>query len=873
VKPPQVPVCSPPETFPETIANRPGLDRIRYRVGDYANVRRWLIEQLDRSETLAAWTYRGADDPGIALYEGAALLIDSLTFYQEAYANEAFLRTATWRESVADLVRLLGYRLLPGIGGVGTFAFEIKGDKPVTIPAGVAIQAKLESKNADFQTSEQIVALPALSKFSLTRPQLAPVIAPSMTKLVVASGTPLTFQKDDRLAIGVTTAGDHGLDPFEIVIVDSVSTWQGRSVMTLKGPIVKNNGSQSLTAMKLDKTFHLTGHNAPANYVTVDTNGTAKGATYSTTQPAQTKILNLDPQVPDLALGTRLVIQVAVTDPFWIIGPIGPVVSMFRIAGSEELVASEEAVVTEEVALRFRNPTTNYLDLATVVDVQAATVMAGPLAVPSTVVTLADDFPSEWSSNDSYDLRTVQVDSVTGAPFAVTATWVDDATAPKTELAYWGDRATAKALKNRRIGIAPVDKPSYEATVLEIVPTWTDDYTRLVLDREVDFADFEDGNTTIVYGNLCDVTEGKAAPEAVLGNGDDSVTFQSFKIPKSPLTYLDQPALTPPDRPEIQIVVGGRIWSNVDVLYGMAPDAEVFIVRQDEAGDSWVQFGDGKTGARLPSGVDNVVVRYRTGAGAYGAMADGAKASADRTVPQVTAVDLVGVIAGGSAPEDMSTAKIAAPGRVQSLDRIVSITDVEAEALEIGGVAKARAIWTILNGLPLVQVTLLMQPGRTAELGNAQTVLATANRLRGPQRFPIVVVPGAFEYVYLDLTLAIDPTYDPQPVRDAVEAALGVSGGPLDGSNGLFGDRSPRSFGDAEYATRIEGTAQNVPGVQWALVNAFGSLGVADDPAPLTYPSFPARAETVGCTSTHVLRLYNAGDGGPLILRTVSGAS
>ena len=83
----------------------------------------------------------------------------------------------------------------------------------------------------------------------------------------------------------------------------------------------------------------------------------------------------------------------------------------------------------------------------------------------------------------------------------------------------------------------------------------------------------------------------------------------------------------------------------------------------------------------------------------------------------------------------------------------------------------------------------------------------------------------------------------------------------------------PRSFGDAEYATRIEGTAQNVPGVQWALVNAFGSLGVADDPAPLVYPAFATRAETVACSSTHVLRLYHAGDGGPLILRTVTGAS
>ncbi|MEO8845436.1 MAG: hypothetical protein ABI591_34090 [Kofleriaceae bacterium] len=858
MKPPQEPVCSPAETFPETITNRPALDRIQYRVGDYANTRRWLLEQLDRSETLAAWTYRGADDPGIALYEGAALLIDSLTFYQEAYANEAFLRTATWRESVADLVRLLGYRLMPGIGGTGTFAFEIKSDKPVTIPTGVAIQAKIGTKNADFQTSEQIVALPWLSKFTLTRPQTQPAVTVGMTKLVIDNAPALA--KNDRLVIGVTTAT--GLNPFELVIVDAVDTWHGRSVVTLRGPITKITGPHtSLTAMKLDKTFHLTGHNAPDKYVTLNASGTAVGATFTSDVPVGGKSLDLDPQVTDLALGTRLAIQVTTFAPL-VVHPV--------VYAQPQALA--RIVDVQDLSVYAAGGFSNRLELATVLDAIPVTVVAGPMSVPSTVVQLAQGFAGELASNNTYNLRTVQVDTVVGEPFSVGAAWID-APAPATQLAYWGPRTQANDLTNRRIGLAPVGKPSYEATVLAIQATWTDDYTLLALDREVDFTDFVDGNTTPAFGNLVDVTEGKQATEATLGNGDDRATFQSFQIPKSPLTYLDRAALTPPNRPEIEIVVGGRIWSNVDVLYGAAPDAEVYIVRQDDAGNSWVQFGDGKTGARLPSGVDNVVVRYRTGSGAFGALADGAKPSADRTVPQVTNVDLVGVIAGGAAPEDMTTAKIAAPARVQSLDRIVSITDVEAEALAIGGVAKARAVWTIVNGLPMVQVTLLMQPGRTAELASAQSVLALANRMRGPQRFPIVVVPGAFEYVYLDLTLAVDPTYDPAPVRDAVSAALGVSGGPLDGSNGLFGDRSPRSFGDAEYATRIEGVAQNVAGVQWSLVNALGSLGVADDPAPLVYPTVASRAETVACASTHVLRLYNAADGGPLILRIVPGAS
>ncbi|MEJ7602126.1 MAG: hypothetical protein WKG01_29790, partial [Kofleriaceae bacterium] len=64
---------------------------------------------------------------------------------------------------------------------------------------------------------------------------------------------------------------------------------------------------------------------------------------------------------------------------------------------------------------------------------------------------------------------------------------------------------------------------------------------------------------------------------------------------------------------------------------------------------------------------------------------------------------------------------------------------------------------------------------------------------------------------------------------------------------------------------RIEGVAQNVDGVQWAVVNALGSLGVADDPATLAFPATLTRAETVACAPTHVLRL------GPYVLRSVSG--
>ncbi|RZL06669.1 MAG: hypothetical protein EOP40_17270, partial [Rubrivivax sp.] len=106
--------CRQAAAFPKPIFNRPGLATIDYRIGSYSDLRGHMLSLLDASPALADWTHRLPDDPGIALIEAAAEVGDILSFYQDLYANEAYLRSAKWRDSVGDLVRLLGYRLAPG---------------------------------------------------------------------------------------------------------------------------------------------------------------------------------------------------------------------------------------------------------------------------------------------------------------------------------------------------------------------------------------------------------------------------------------------------------------------------------------------------------------------------------------------------------------------------------------------------------------------------------------------------------------------------------------------------------------------------------------------------------------------------------------
>src|SRR5713226_7736232 len=104
--------CEPaaPST-PLRVENRPGLSAIAYRIGTYASFREAMLEQIARTPELAGLQTRQSDDYAITLLELWAAVADVLTFYQERYASEAFLRTATLRESVGRLARLIDYSL------------------------------------------------------------------------------------------------------------------------------------------------------------------------------------------------------------------------------------------------------------------------------------------------------------------------------------------------------------------------------------------------------------------------------------------------------------------------------------------------------------------------------------------------------------------------------------------------------------------------------------------------------------------------------------------------------------------------------------------------------------------------------------------
>jgi hypothetical protein len=858
--------CRLPLAFPKKVENRPTLPRIDYRIGAYSEIREAFFRKLNQNPVLLPWTYRGADDPGIAMMEGASILADILTFYQDVYANELYLQTATLPISIAELVRLIGYRLNPGVGGRGVFAFEVGGAKPITIPAGFPVTADvtgLESP-ADFETVDPLVAVPALSKFPLYRPFTVPAIASGT--LIFAANTAalaaadITLDKGDRLMLADSPSSP---SYHQVAVVDKVETHFEHTEITIKGAWLARASVTSISAFKLGRDFRHFGHNAPPTKIVV-TNGTANqqnvdftrtvgsgvGVGSSSKLGSSSQDYPLDSQVDDLGRGTKLIV-VATVSP-----------GESKLGG--DFLKSTSHLPPSDFEVALRPSDFEVFAVRTVTAVGNGTQTRGSLTGGTTIVRLNQNISDGWI--DFADIRDIQIHEVTGGPFTLTNVRTATPAAAVIQLYFFGNGEDYKALDSRRLQFVrpepkPGQEPAFEETTVSITQSAISDPAVSTLRpvalspalQKFAIAEFPlsfppDKPPVLAYGNLSVATQGKTDKPVALGNGDARVAFQTFAIPKAPLTYLLSNSATPPEVPQLSITVDGIEWTEVPSFIGRGPKEQIYIVREDSAGQSYVQFGDGETGGRTSSGVGNVVITYRTGIAAYGPLKPGATADAGARLTGIDAVALLDQVTGGATAEVPAKARVSAPGKIQSLGRLVSIRDFETETLAIPGVSAASAAWEILDGVPTIAITVLMETGRASELSTVTQLLNTYNACRGPQRYPISVRAGVRRFVFVDIAVSLAPGYLEEKVFPLITGAL----------TAVFA-APPRTFGESEYRLRIEGLVQNVTGIAWNNVTALGDLGPADNPALLSLPAPPRTlAQTISCANDTLLALFPA---------------
>ena len=111
---------------------------IDYTSKDYFAYREDMLNQI--STRLPEWTSRSPNDFGVVLIELFAYVADNLSFYGDRIANEAYLSTATQRESVLNIARMLAYRPTNAVAATTTLQFTVAaGTGTITIPAGTEV--------------------------------------------------------------------------------------------------------------------------------------------------------------------------------------------------------------------------------------------------------------------------------------------------------------------------------------------------------------------------------------------------------------------------------------------------------------------------------------------------------------------------------------------------------------------------------------------------------------------------------------------------------------------------------------------------------------------------------------------------------------
>lgn len=136
----------------------PGFD---FASRDYENIRRDL---LNRAAVVAPdWTDRDPSDFGVLLVDIWAYMGDVLHYYIDRAAGEAFITTATQRESMLALANLFDYTPYSRRAAVATVTVYNSSTESASLPSNTVFVGSSESGNYNFYSSTEAVIPPGAS--------------------------------------------------------------------------------------------------------------------------------------------------------------------------------------------------------------------------------------------------------------------------------------------------------------------------------------------------------------------------------------------------------------------------------------------------------------------------------------------------------------------------------------------------------------------------------------------------------------------------------------------------------------------------------------------------------------------------------------
>jgi hypothetical protein len=843
-------------TTPTLVSNCPGLSAIAYRAGTHSRFKETMLARLSsgKFKTLHNLGTRQDDDFSIALIDAWAMVADILTFYNERIASEAFLRTSVERQSVIGIGELTGYALNPGVSADTFLVFDLadtQGSPPIVgIDSGTKVQSVPEPGEQPqiFETQDAITARPAWNAIKprqTKRPNPggnAPItLRFSSNQTNIRAGDGIYYKNGAKDQFGVvssvqmirrspvdeitevriqTLAGtQHASDtatepnsgiPLGVigqryatstsVSEEKIQTDAAVQRFDLDNLIANLNAfrSQPVYAMVFRQRAAIFGHNAPAwdklpaalriaetYYAQVEKTlvpQTSKGiyadqadrwndktlekygAGYNGTP--QTHIV-ADSTYPMMAFNSYIVLRDKVD---W---------ALLQVTGHQEVTRSE-FTLTNKVS-QISPHTTSSLSAFSI---QHTTIFGH----------------SDWLPLE----RDPVSGDVSGDTIALEG-WYTGLRAGQTVFFKGESRSERGVIR------------SEFATIKEILHDFTQDGgTQIRLHQGLAHAYIR--STVTINANVAPATHGETVQE-VLGSGDGSQPFQKFVLRQPPLTHVG--ADTPTGLlSTLRVFVNDIEWREAPTLYGRKPGERIFVTRLGDDGKTTIQFGNGITGARLPTGQENIRAIYRRGLGLGGLLKADQLSMLLTRPPGVHGATNPHATEGGDDPENLNMIRQNAPIQVMTLDRIVSLLDYQDFARAFAGIAKAHAVWTGFGNQRGIFITVAA-PGGGAITATSKTYkgLLAAIRRSGDPHVPVYVKSYARKTFRLKAHVKIHPDHSTERVLENIRATV---------INHFSFEQ--RTFGQDVTPEEVYATIQGVSGVIAVAVNEPQNTIAADLP-------------------------------------------
>lgn len=841
--------------------NRPGKPAISYRLkthsGFLSSMRKRLHIQevalgqetispdslgLGEKETVQPLRSLNAlsnESPAVALLDAWAMMADVLTFYQERLANEGFISTATEKKSVIHLARTVGYELHPGVAASTSVAFTVEDAKgapqTVEIPAGTRIDSIPEPGKLPiaFETKEPLVARADWNSLLPERMECQRA-GDGITELLVQGASNQLHPGDVIIFIGRQRKIDQESHSWQMRVLDLAEqnfekmttriAWK-EPLQHLGLPDDINRSGLEIFVLR-EKNLSLFGHNAPDDRSYPDREKrNNEGERWSKRWPSSEseKIkgrypLDLDGLYPHILNGSWIVLLDPIFEPR--LCQVSEANTFNRSAYS--LIAKVTRVLPDIEFDQFSLDLRETIILAQSESLHLASVERTVPPLGTEIELCRPVFGLKGGkalvvSGKRMRAR-IQREGLNFYPEALKRTLqpgnvLKVISPPKSnkedEWIMMDEEGYAGTLRLKKGDIQLLPSLEEDETVSEnaLLLSVSLDPKRTALILSEPLFNFYDPQTMEVFANVVSATHGETVEE-ILGSGDGTRINQSFVL-KRPLTFTSAQNATGAAS-TLQIRVDGILWEEAPSFMNLNPSSRAYILRIDDNGKARITFGDGKRGARLPTGTENVIAVYRSGLGPEGNAPAASLSLLPKRPPGIRSVANPQAASGGASQERISTAKRNAPKPLMTLDRMVSIRDFERFASTFAGIGKAKAEEVMTEQGKAVIITVsgldgLQLKSESDIIQNLQA--AIRRRCRPVDRFQIVSYKRLNFRV--EAFLVIDYHYEVQSVKRQAEAAL----------RDAF-SFSRRSFAQDVAASEIIACLQGIKGVVYVRMEA-----------------------------------------------------